>query len=270
MLASRDPWNTCSCGTFRAVVDPDGQQHTSERPVVVASNRLPFTYRHTEAGLERERSPGGLVSALEPVLRKRGGTWVGWPGIALEPDEDPSLPGEPYRIRAVPLADDEVEGYYRGFSNRTLWPLMHSLAPRANFDTREYEHYTEVNRRFAEATAEEAGDAGLVWIHDYQLMLAPADVRRLLPETPLAFFLHIPFPPYDIFRLLPWDRELLRALLACDLIGFHVPGYALNFLDCVERTLGARAHRDEMLVEYGDRTTRVPSVRSTQSRKFSA
>lgn len=236
------------------------QQGSAERPVVVASNRLPFTYRHTDAGLERERSPGGLVSAMEPVLRKRGGTWVGWPGISLAPDEDPSLPGEPYRIRAVPLDAEEVDGYYRGFSNRTLWPLMHSLAPRAIFDGREFEHYATVNRRFAEATAEEAQDAGLVWIHDYQLMLAPVEVRRLLPDTPLAFFLHIPFPPYDIFRLLPWDRELLRGLLACDLIGFHVPGYALNFLDCVERTLGARVHRDELLVEYGDRTTRVRAL----------
>ena len=98
---------------------------------------------------------------------------------------------------------------------------------------------------------------GLVWVHDYQLMLTPESIRRELPETPLAFFLHIPFPPFDIFRLLPWDRELLRALLACDLIGFHIRSYAHNFIDCAERSLGARVHRDEMLVEYGDRTTRV-------------
>jgi len=235
-------------------------ESSSERPVVIASNRLPYTFSRTERGLQRERSPGGLVSALEPVLRKRGGTWVGWPGIELSEAEANIPPGGSYRICALPLGADEIDGYYHGFSNRTLWPLMHSLAPRARFDAAEFEHYVEVNRRFGAAAAGEATDAGLVWIHDYQLMLAPVEVRLQLPEMPLAFFLHIPFPPYDIFRLLPWDRELLRGLLACDLIGFHVQGYALNFLDCVERTLGARVHRDEMLVEYGDRTTRVRAL----------
>ena len=233
---------------------------SNERPVVVASNRLPYTFRRSASGLERERSPGGLVSALEPVLRKRGGTWVGWPGIEISEGETLLPVDGPYRIRGVPLSEAEVEGYYHGFSNRTLWPLMHSLAPQARFDAGEFEQYVEVNRRFGEATAGEAADAGLVWIHDYQLMLAPVEVRLRLPDTPLAYFLHIPFPPYDIFRLLPWDRELLRGLLACDLVAFHVPGYALNFLDCVERTLGARVDRDEMLIEYGDRTTRVRAL----------
>jgi len=232
----------------------------SERPVVVASNRLPFTFRRTESGLQREPSPGGLVSALEPVLRKRGGTWVGWPGIDVWEGESIAAQGEAYQIRPVSLTETEVQRYYHGFSNRTLWPLMHSLAPQARFDARDFEHYAAVNARFGEAAAEESEDAGLVWIHDYQLLLAPAEVRQRLPDTRLAFFLHIPFPPYDIFRLLPWDRELLRGLLACDLIAFHVRSYAQNFLDCVERTLGARVDRDEMLVEYGDRTTRVRAL----------
>jgi trehalose 6-phosphate synthase/phosphatase len=191
------------------------------------------------------------------VLRKRGGTWIGWPGIDVRSGERIETHGEPYRIHPVLLSEADVQRYYHGFSNRTLWPLMHSLAARARFDGRDFEQYASVNRRFAEAVVADAEDADLIWVHDYQLMLAPVHIRQELPHTRLAFFLHIPFPPYDIFRLLPWDREILRGLLACDLIGFHVRSYAQNFLDCAERTLGARIHRDEMLVEYGDRTTRV-------------
>ena len=114
-----------------------------------------------------------------------------------------------------------------------------------------------MNERFGGTAVAEAEDAGFVWVHDYQLMLAPARIRRDLPETGIGFFLHIPFPPHDIFRLLPWDRELLRGLLAADLVGFHVRSYAWNFFDCVERSLGARVNRADGLVEYGDHTTRV-------------
>jgi trehalose 6-phosphate synthase/phosphatase len=207
--------------------------------------------------LERRRSVGGLVSALEPVLRKRGGTWIGWPGIDLREGETlPAGDGE-YRTDPVLLSESELSRYYHGFSNRTLWPLLHSMSERTRFDGREYASYEQVNDRFAERVAASAAGAGLAWIHDYHLMLAPRRVRGLVPEIPLGFFLHVPFPPFDLFRLLPWDRELLRSLLACDLIGFHVRGYAQNFLDCVERSLGARVHRDSMTVEYGDHTTRV-------------
>jgi trehalose 6-phosphate synthase/phosphatase len=229
----------------------------SQRPIVVASNRLPFTFQRTARGLERRPSTGGLVSGLEPVLRKRGGTWVGWPGIDVREGERLSTRGEAYRISPVLLTENEIARYYHGFSNRTLWPMMHSMPVRARFDTREWEVYTRINSRFGEVVAAEASEAGIVWVHDYQLMLAPSRIRRLLPDARLAFFMHIPFPPHDVFRVLPWDRELLRGLLDCDLIGFHVRSYAHNFLDCVERTFGARIDQDDLLVEYGDRTTRV-------------
>ena len=229
----------------------------AEQPIVVASNRLPFTFSRSAKGLERRRSAGGLVSALEPVLRKRGGTWVGWPGIELRPNEQLNHRGEPYHVAPVLVTDSELNRYYHGLSNRTLWPVFHSMPTRAKFDAREWATYVSINERFAQAVVAESDDAGVVWVHDYHLMLAPTHIRLELPDTRLAFFLHIPFPPFDVFRLLPWDRELLRGLLACDLIGFHVRGYAQNFLDCVERSLGARVDRELMLVEYGDRTTRV-------------
>ena len=227
-------------------------------PIVVASNRLPFTIVRTAHGLKRKPSPGGLVSALEPVLRKRGGTWIGWPGLELREGEDLPKPASlPYRIEPVLLSDAEVTRYYQGFSNRTLWPLLHSMTERARFENRDHATYEAVNDRFADAVIANAQGAGLIWVHDYQLMLAPRRIREHVPDTPLGFFLHVPFPCHDIFRLLPWDRELLRSLLACDLIGFQVPSYCHNFMDCVERTLGARVHREAMTVEYGDRTARV-------------
>ena len=229
----------------------------SKQPIIIASNRLPFTFQRTDSGLERQPSSGGLVSALEPVLRKRGGTWVGWPGIEMKESELLPDAGEPYSVRPVMLSESEITRFYHGFSNRTLWPLLHSMPARAKFDSREWEVYKRINTRFGDVIVEEAEETSLVWIHDYQLLLAPAQVRQELPDQRLAFFLHIPFPPYDIFRLLPWDRETLRAMLACDLIGFHVRSYAHNFLDCAQRILGARVRRDEMIVEYGDRTTRV-------------
>jgi trehalose 6-phosphate synthase/phosphatase len=228
-----------------------------QTPIAVASNRLPFSFHRTSKGLERRHSPGGLVSALEPMLRKRGGTWIGWPGIVPRPSEVIETDGASYRIAPVLLSESEVTRYYHGFSNRTLWPLFHSMSDRARFDGRDYAAYAQVNERFADAVVESAPDAGLIWIHDYHLLLALRHIRRRDSTTPLAFFLHVPFPPYDMFRLLPWDREILQSLLACDLIGFHVRGYAQNFLDCAERVLGARVHRDAMLVEYGDRTTRI-------------
>jgi trehalose 6-phosphate synthase/phosphatase len=229
----------------------------TNRPIVVVSNRLPFTFARTANALERSPSTGGLVSALEPVLRKRGGTWIGWPGTDLREEEDLPTGGETYRIAPVFLSENEITRYYHGFSNRTLWPLMHSLSTRAKFEGKDWQTYKLVNDRFGQTVTAEAADAGFVWVHDYQLMLVPGQIRSDLPDTGIGFFLHIPFPPHDIFRLLPWDRELLRGLLAADLVGFHVRSYAWNFLDCVERSLGARVNHKDGLVEYGDHTTRV-------------
>jgi trehalose 6-phosphate synthase/phosphatase len=231
--------------------------HSAERPILIASNRLPFTFQRSPRGLERKPSTGGLVSALEPVLRRRGGTWVGWPGIDLRPGERISTRSRNYRITPVELSEAEVTRYYHGFSNRTLWPLFHSFTERTRFEIRDFVRYANVNEKFATAMLQHAQGAELAWIHDYHLMLAPLAMRLANPDLRLAFFLHIPFPPYDIFRLLPWDVEILRGLLACDLVGFHVPDYVQNFLDCVERRLGAPVDHQTQRVRHGDRTVQV-------------
>ena len=233
---------------------------TGCQPLTIVSNRLPYTVERVRQRLQRDPSAGGLVSALDPVLRARGGTWVGWPGLELRPGETIEQPGDPYSVVPVALRVEEVRSFYAGFSNASLWPLFHSLSSRTRFARAEWDTYRQVNDRFARATAEHAGDGELVWVHDYQLMLVPGVLRRLRPDLRLAFFLHIPFPPYDVFRLLPWDREVLLGLLACDLVGFHVRGYAHNFLDAVERRLGLRVDREAGLVEHGTRTVRVTSL----------
>jgi trehalose 6-phosphate synthase/phosphatase len=225
----------------------------SARRLIVLSNRLPVTLREGDDGYEVERSAGGLVAALEPALARRGGTWIGWPGTAGRNEARLPEP-EGYQLTPVPLGVQEVRLYYHGFSNRTLWPLFHSFPTRMQLDRRDWAAYDAVNRRFALLAAEACKDDALVWIHDYQLMRAAAHLRRLQPEARIAFFLHVPFPPYDLYRILPWDREILRGLLACDLVGFHSPGYVSNFLDCAERLLGLRVDRERGQVEHGERT----------------
>lgn len=228
-----------------------------DRALVVLSNRLPFTIRRTARGLEVEPSAGGLVSAMDPSLRRTGGTWIGWPGIALRDGETLPTDDLPYPVCPVPMSDLEVQHFYEGFSNGTLWPLFHSLPERAQFDPRNWNVYHRVNRRYAEAALSQPGANSLFWVHDYQLLLVPGIIRQSAPDARLAFFLHIPFPPYDIFRVLPWDRELLYGILGCDLIGFHVAGYARNFLDCVERRLNLQVDYENMVVELGGRAVQV-------------
>jgi len=230
----------------------------SGSPIVVASNRLPFTLvRQPDGQLTSQPSSGGLVAALDPVLRRRGGTWVGWPGIELAPDEAFPGPLPDYNIEMVHLSSEDAELHYDGFSNATIWPLFHSMPQRASFEPDDFAGYVAVNERFATAIARQLGDADLVWIHDYHLLAVGESLRQLRPSAHLAFFLHIPFPPFDLFRLLPWAEELLRGMLACDLVGFHIKGYATNFLDCVERILHERVDRERLVVHHGDRAVQV-------------
>lgn len=234
------------------------EDEPAQAPIVVASNRLPFTlHRGANGELSSHPSAGGLVAALEPVLQRRGGTWVGWPGLEISPDEEIPGPERPYRVEPVRLSSEDADLHYHGFSNTSIWPLFHSMPQRAVFEPDDFAGYASVNARFATAISRQLDDADLVWIHDYHLLVVGEPLRQLRPQARLAFFLHIPFPPYDLFRLLPWAEELLRGLLACDVIGFHVRGYATNFLDCVERLLHERVDRKQLVVHHGDRAVQV-------------
>jgi trehalose 6-phosphate synthase len=216
---------------------------------VVVANRLPVDRVGGGAGDEWRPSPGGLVTALEPVLRRHEGVWVGWPGDMLE-DYNPF---EVNGLQLIPIevGRREVEYYYEGMSNATLWPLYHDAIVRPEFHREWWDDYVAVNRRFAEAAAMSAEKNGVVWVQDYQLQLVPQMVRDMRPDLRIGFFLHIPFPPTELFKQLPWRDEILRGLLGADLVGFQRPGGASNFARLVRLRLGLKTHRDKITLDDG-------------------
>jgi trehalose 6-phosphate synthase len=223
---------------------------------VVVANRLPVDLERGDDGSENwKRSPGGLVTALEPMLRSRSGAWVGWPGLA-DADPDP-FEEDGIQLHPVPLSAEEVEDFYEGFSNDTLWPLYHDVVAPPSYHRHWWRAYTKVNDRFATATAEVAAQGATVWVQDYQLQLVPGMLRERRPDLRIGFFLHIPFPPTELFVQLPWREQIVRGLLGADLVGFHTPGGARNFRQLATRFGGVSAgkQRDEVLV--GDRLVRL-------------
>ncbi len=244
----------------RPDVRTSGGPAQGSSPLVVVSNRLPFTVTQGGDGPRYERSPGGLVSALDPALAERGGVWVGWPGTATERDATlPEFPraGPRVRYRGVDLTSREVSLYYGSFCNRTLWPLFHYFTDRTQVDPSAWNVYDRVNERFGDAAAEESDDESLVWIHDYQLLRAPLHLRARAPNRRIAFFLHIPFPAYDVFRILPWARPLMHGMLAADLVGFHISDYAQHFLTSAERLLGCEIDRARGEIQWDGRLVTV-------------
>jgi trehalose 6-phosphate synthase len=196
---------------------------------VVVANRLPVDrITHPDGSQEWRRSPGGLVTALEPLMRKRDGAWVGWSGDACT--DDPPFESDGVQLYPVPLSEDEVARYYEGFSNATLWPLYHDCVAPPQFHRSWWDTYREVNQRFADRAAAVAAEGAVVWVQDYQLQLVPAMLRQARPDLRIGFFLHIPFPPTELFAQLPWRQQIVEGLLGADLIGFQRPGGAQNFL----------------------------------------
>ncbi|MDO4784874.1 MAG: trehalose-6-phosphate synthase [Propionibacteriaceae bacterium] len=218
---------------------------------VVVANRLPVD-RITDAdGLVSWRtSPGGLVTALEPVMRRMGGAWVGWHGASDEQVEPFDHDG--FRIEPVPLSAEEVAEYYEGFSNATLWPLFHDSVAFPEFHREWWDAYQRVNARFADHAARTAAPGATVWVQDYQLLLVPQLLRALRPDLRIGFFLHIPFPPVELYLQIPWRRKLLEGMLGADLVGFQLPGGASNFLRLVRRYTAHKVERDQ--VSMGDHT----------------
>lgn len=190
-----------------------------------------------------QRSPGGLVTALEPLLRRQRGAWVGWPGIADGDFDEQPIEAEDLRLHPVPLSGADVAEYYEGFSNATLWPLYHDVIVKPLYHRHWWERYVDVNRRFAEATSRAAAHGATVWVQDYQLQLVPKMLRELRPDLTIGFFLHIPFPPVELFMQMPWRTEIIEGLLGADLVGFHLTGGAQNFLILSRRLIGANTSR---------------------------
>jgi trehalose 6-phosphate synthase len=218
--------------------------------VVIVANRLPVDRVVNPDGASAwRRSPGGLVTALEPVMRANDGAWIGWPG-GTEQDLQPFVE-DGLSLVPVALTDQEVEEFYEGFSNATLWPLYHDVVAKPEFHREWFDSYVTVNQRFAEKAAATAAERATVWIHDYQLQLVPTMLRTMRPDLRIGFFLHIPFPPPELFQQLPWRRQILEGLLGADLVGFQRPGAAQNFVRLVRQRVGHKTHRDMVYLPDG-------------------
>jgi trehalose 6-phosphate synthase len=228
-------------------------EHTdgsADSPVVVVANRLPVDQVVDADGTVRwQRSPGGLVTALEPFVAGRGGAWVGWSGSAGDAPE----PFESGGMTLVPVAltEDEVDRYYEGMSNASLWPLYHDVVEKPEYHRAWWDTYVQVNRRFAERAAEVAAEGAIVWVHDYQLQLVPALLRQRRPDLTIGFFLHIPFPPFELFTQLPWRSAIVEGLLGADLVGFQLPAGATNFAQLARRLHDLPVHRN--VIDYEGR-----------------
>ena len=220
---------------------PRGQKtspvNEEKHSFIVVSNRLPIDrIIDGDGNASWQHSPGGLVTALEPVMRQQDGAWVGWAG---QPDFAPE-PFDSDGIRVVPVAlsNAEIENYYEGFSNDTLWPLYHDVIAPPTYHREWWDSYVKVNQRFADAAAAVSDIGATVWVQDYQLQLVPKMLRKARPDLTIGFFNHIPFPPYGIFSQLPWRTGIIEGLVGADVIGFQRVADAANFATAVRRLKG--------------------------------
>lgn len=205
------------------------------KELCIVANKLPVRPIETASGWGLERGEGGLVSALSPLLLEHGGLWVGngQPSEAWDAVHDQVG----YDIVPVPIPEDIQDGFYAGFCNATLWPLFHDLLGRSQFDLQWWYAYKKANSLFAKAL-EKADTPDEIWVHDYHFLLLPQLLRQARTQRYIRFFLHIPFPAFEIFRHIPWRNALLEGLLASDEVGFHTSLYRDQFLDAVKRLLG--------------------------------
>ncbi len=221
---------------------------------IIISNRLPVQLQISEGGLTAKPSVGGLATGMKSVHHGGESLWIGWSGLTEEdtpveliPEIDRALAA--HSCAQVPLNNTEMEGFYFGFSNRTIWPLFHYFLEYTEFELEFWNIYKSVNQKFADAILEKTKDHDIIWVHDYQLMLVPQMVREKRPDATIGFFLHIPFPSYEIFRTLPWREEVLQGLLGADLIGFHTYDYERHFLSSARRLLGLEVSFNDIYLQ---------------------
>ncbi|MFA8436382.1 MAG: bifunctional alpha,alpha-trehalose-phosphate synthase (UDP-forming)/trehalose-phosphatase [Marinifilaceae bacterium] len=209
----------------------------------IVSNRLPFSIKTDNNQIKLIPSVGGLATGIRSVYKDFKGYWIGWPGIAEDESEEEELKQTDEMLTkedciSVHLTRKELDLYYDGFCNNTIWPLFHYFTQYIKYDSHQWESYKRVNQKFADKTLEILEEGDSLWIHDYQLLLVPQMIKERNPSVTIGFFLHIPFPSYEVFRILPWRTELLSGLMGADLIGFHTYDYERHFFSCVRRLLG--------------------------------
>ncbi len=228
--------------------------------IIIVSNRLPVEIGKRKGAFTYQPSVGGLATGLSSLREAYDMIWLGWPGyICADPTERAEITAALERQQMTPLflSQEEIALYYEGFSNKTIWPLFHYFAQFVHYDTSYWQAYLQVNQRTADSVLEISRPDDLIWIHDYHLMLVPGLVRAQRPEAAVGFFMHIPFPSYELFRTLPWREELIEGMLGADLLGFHTFDYARHFISASLRLAGVEQSLTELI--YKDRILRVDS-----------
>ncbi|MCW4467715.1 bifunctional alpha,alpha-trehalose-phosphate synthase (UDP-forming)/trehalose-phosphatase [Flavobacterium sp. MFBS3-15] len=227
---------------------------------IIVSNRLPIDLQLNNNELQVKASVGGLATGMKSVHAEGNGIWIGWAGLTeeqigpgLAESVDSALSNE--KCVRVPLTAQDIENYYYGFSNKALWPLFHYFQAYTEFELADWESYREVNQKFADVVLRHANEGDTVWVHDYQLLLLPKLLREKRPDLIVGFFLHIPFPSYELFRTCPWRDELLHGMLGADLIGFHTYDYVRHFLSSASRLAGLEIRINE--ITYGERVIKA-------------
>jgi len=213
-------------------------------PLIIVANRLPVERVKTKEGTGWKRSPGGLVSALTPIVQRAEGAWIGWSGTTGPAPEPFSHDG--IALVPLPLSRSQLQSFYYGFCNGTIWPLYHGAIRQPEYHRHWWRPYVNVNRRYADATAEAAAEKAKIWIHDYHLQLAPDMLRERRPDLRIGYFLHIPFPPKELFARLPWRRQILEGLMGADVVGFQTAVGVANFLELASEYTDARVRGDTL------------------------
>jgi len=250
--------------TAEILPDALNMNKTNKTRLVAVSNRLPISLTKKEGTWSVEPGSGGLVTALAPVLRNRGGIWIGWPGTSQEVDFE-SVFGDAssatgYDLIPVQMNEEEVTGYYEGFANQVIWPLFHDMQSFCNFDPSFWYTYISVNNKFADKIVNNTSPDDYIWVHDYHLFHVGKFLHDRGRLNRTGFFLHIPFPPMDIFVRLPWRMEILEALMDYDLVGFQTFRDRKNFLDCLQRYFpdtGVRGRGSVVQVNFRGRVVRI-------------
>lgn len=218
------------------------RKNNTKSKIIIISNRLPVTVSKSKGTLKVQQSPGGLATGLQAIRKEKEAIFIGWPGYWPVNNKEKRFIENNlihhHQCYPVFIPPTEINKYYYGFANRTLWPLFHYFSTYCAFEKSEWETYKKVNQRFFQKVIKLAGPEDIFWIHDYHLMLLPSLIREGFPQSSVGFFLHIPFPSSEVFRILPWRKEVLEGLLGADLLGFHAYEYVRHFLSSVLRLLG--------------------------------
>lgn len=228
------------------------------RKTIIVSNRLPVKITEKDGEFALQASEGGLATGLGSIYREGNNIWLGWPGQEIsDPKQQEKVTRQLRQMNLMPvfLTQDEINNFYEGFSNETLWPVFHYMSVYAHYDQGYWDAYYQVNKKFRDIVMQVAEQGDIIWIHDYQLLLLPGMLRAEMPEISIGFFNHIPFPSYELFRLIPWRAELIEGMLGADLMGFHTFDDTHHFLNAASRILPVNTSAN--VVSYNDRATVV-------------